>query len=644
MPFPKTFWFFTGFFTRVWKGLNAMNRLQTSLITLLALLPAQAMAQTTVTDLDDIVVTANRAPSQLARTGVSVAALSEADMKASATVAESLSRLPGVSIAQQGPFGNPANLRVRGADGRYLAVYVDGVRVDDPTGTEVKYDFGSLMTSDVGRIELLRGSQSALWGGSAVGGVINITTRGAMEDGFHQTAEVEAGSYATARLGYGLTFKTDRLELALNASHLRTDGFSAAADGTEADGANASRLSFSARYKVSDAVTLGASAFTQKTRQEYDGYDATFTLGDLNNVRNQTEAGGRVFAEVETGATKHTLGLTSFHSDRRPTDENGTSRFDGKRVALSYQGETEVSSAFSLIYGADWTRETASYDNLPGGKANTEISGAFAQALWAPTEQIDVSATLRGDHNSTFGTFTTGRLAVAWRPVEGTTVRAALANGFRAPSLDERFGDYPSQGFVGNPALRPEESRSYELGVEQEFAGGATLSVTAFRLEVSDLIRATSTFDTLENITGVSTRQGVELAASVPVGAASTLGLSFTYTDAMRPGSTPGSAARRLTQVPRQDIALTLDSDLSDRLSAGVEIRRIGDRMDNDANTFALVEMPDVTVLNASASYALTESAEAYLRLENLTDADYELADGYGTPGRSIYVGLRAKF
>lgn len=603
----------------------------------------QAMAQTTVTDLDDIVVTANRAPSQLARTGVSVAALSAQDLTSAPTVAESLSRLPGVSIAQQGPFGNPANLRVRGADGRYLAVYVDGVRVDDPTGTEVKYDFGSLMTSDVGRIELLRGSQSALWGGSAVGGVINITTRGAMEDGFHQAAEVEVGSYATARLGYGLTFKTDRLELALNASHLQTDGFSAAADGTEADGAKASRLSFSARYKVSDVVTVGASAFTQRTRQEYDGYDANFILGDLPNTRNQTEAGGRVFAEVETGATKHTFGLTSFHSDRRPTDENGTSRFDGKRVALSYQGETEVSSAFSLIYGADWTRETASYDNLPGGKANTEISGAFAQALWAPTEQIDVSATLRGDNNSTFGTFTTGRLAVAWRPADGTTVRAALANGFRAPSLDERFGDYPSQGFVGNPALRPEESRSYELGVEQAFAGGAKLSVTAFRLEVANLIAATKNFDTLENTAGVSTRQGVEIAASVPFGAA-TLGLSYTNTDAMRPGSTPGSAARRLTQVPRQDIALTLDTDLSDRLSAGVELRRLSDRMDNDANTFALVEMPDVTVLNASASYDLTDSAEAYLRLENLTDADYELADGYGTPGRSIYVGLRAKF
>mgnify|MGYP006208638727 CR=1 FL=1 len=114
------------------------------------------------------------------------------------------------------------------------------------------------------------------------------------------------------------------------------------------------------------------------------------------------------------------------------------------------------------------------------------------------------------------------------------------------------------------------------------------------RAKLSDLIRATSTFDTLENITGVSTRQGVELAASVPVGAASTLGLSFTYTDAMRPGSTPGSAARRLTQVPRQDIALTLDSDLSDAPGAvsaqGVSAEQLAQLRKGALEKFALIE------------------------------------------------------
>jgi len=624
-----------------------MKGLQTSFIALLALLPLPVMAQT-ITDLDDIVVTANRAPSQLARTGVSVTALSQADLKSSATVAGSLSRLPGVTVGNQGPFGNPANLRVRGADGRYLAVYVDGIRVDDPTGTEVKFDFGSLLTSDVGKIELLRGSQSALWGGSAVGGVINITTTAAMEEGFLQTVEVEGGSYGTARAGYGLTFKQDRLELSFNATRLHTDGFSAAADGTEADGADAARLSFSARYQVSDTLAVGMSAFAQDTRQEYDGYIDTNgdtwgdTLADQDNRMHRTEGGARVFAELTTGATEHSVSLSRYQTVRKPTDENGSSRFEGERVALSYQGVTTLSDSLSLVYGADWTRETATYDNLPAGSAKTDIAGAFAQAIWAPTEAIDISATLRRDHNSSFGNFDTGRLAVAWRVVDGTTLRAAVANGFRAPSLDERFGDYPTAFFTGNPDLKPEESNSYEIGLTQDFAGGASLSVTAFRLEVENLIRSNSSFSSLINVSGQSVRQGVELAASVPVNADTTLGISYTYTDAVRPNGSAGKL--RLTQVPRHDLSLTVDTKVTDRLSAGLEVSHLADRMDNDANTFALIKMPDVTVLNASVSYAVTETAEAYLRVENLTDADYELADGYGTPERSLYVGLRAKF
>lgn len=618
-----------------------MPRLQISLIALLAALPLSALAQG-VTDLADIVVSANRAPSELARTGVSVTSLSRQEITAAPTVAGSLARLPGVTVAAQGPFGNTTNVRVRGADGRYLAVYVDGIRVDDPTGTEVKFDFGSLMSSDVGRIELLRGSQSALWGGSAVGGVINITTAAAMEEGFHQSTEVEAGSYGTARLGYGLTFRDARLELALNAAGMRTDGFSAAADGTEADGAEAARLSFSARYQVTDALTVGVSAFRQETRQDYDGKNAAFVFVDLPNTMKRSETGARVFAEFTTGATKHSLNLSTFDVVRRPKDENGSTTFDGNRQAVTYQGETEISDSFSLVYGADWTRETARYDNLPSGSARTDLSGAFVQAIWAPTDQLDISAALRRDHNSTFGNFDTGRLAVAYRPFEGTTIRAAVANGFRAPSMDERFGDYPAFFFTGNPNLRPEESTSYELGLSQDFVGGASLSVTAFRLEVANLIRSTAAFDTLENINGQSVRQGVELAASVPVGGDAALGLSYTYTDAVRPASTGGTL--RLTQVPRHDLSLSLDGKLSDRLSGGIEVSHLADRMDNDVNSFALIKMPDATVVNATVSYKLSEQAEAYLRIENLTDADYEMADGYGTPGRSLYVGLRAKF
>lgn len=620
-----------------------MKRLSISLVALLATTPA--FAQSGDVELDEIVVTANRNPSEMSRTGVSVTAVPQEELRSAATVTEVLSRLPGITASPQGPFGNPSNLRIRGADGRYIAVYVDGIRVDDPTSTEVKFDFGSLLTSDIGRIEVLRGSQSALWGGSAVGGVINITTTGAIEEGFHQTVQAEGGSYGTASLGYGLTFKDDRAEFALNIAHLRTDGFSAAAAGTEADGASATRLSFSGRYQVSDALTLGLSAFRQETDQDYDGQTAS-GFADLFNTLSRDETGARFFAELSTGATDHLFSVSNYASTRRPDDENGQSTFDGKRLSFAYQGTTTFSDRMTLVYGLDWTQETATYDNLPAGSSNTEIAGGFVQMLYAPTDQLDLSATFRADRNSSFGTFTTGRLAAAWRPLDGTTLRAALATGFRAPSLDERFGFYPSPfgDFIGNPDLQPEESTSYELGLEQEFTGGTTLSVTAFRLDVTNLIQSTAAFDTLENVGGTSVRQGFEVAAQLPIGAESALGLTYTHTEAVRPTRANPALSERLTRVPRHVLSLTYDTRFSDRLSASAELKHVGGLIDNDPDTFIVESMPDVAILNARFTYELSDQTEAYLRIENLTDRKYQLANGYGTSERAVYVGLSAKF
>lgn len=605
-----------------------------------AVAAGQAAAQEAF-DLDAITISANRTATDLARTGTSVSVIGEEELAKAgdATVASYLSRLAGLSLVTEGPLGNTATLRIRGADGRYLAVYVDGIRVSDPSSTETRFDFGSLLAADVGRIEVLRGSQSALYGGSAVGGVINISTRAATEEGTQQTVAGEVGSYGTAGLSYGLTQKTGRLELTLGLTHRRTDGFSAAAGGTEADGAEATRLSFGARYAVSDVLTVGGNVFTQRSRFEYDGYDAFFTFGDEDNSQTRHETGARVFAEWQAGATAHVFDVTAYDVSRDLNETGTLSSFNGKRLALGWQATTTVSDALTLVYGADTMQETGTYANLPGGRADTRISGAFAQGIWAPTDSFDVSGTVRVDENSSFGSFPTGRLAVAWRPTDDLTVRASVATGFRAPSLDERFGDYTACCFfVGNPNLTPEESESYELGVEKGFAGGASVSATLFRLNIDNLIASNATFTSLVNVPGKSVRKGLELAGSVPLGDRITLTGAYTYTDAKRPNGAD------LVRVPMHELALTLDGQVTDRIKASVTLKHAAGRVDNDVNTFAVVGMPDYTVVNAQMTYDIGGGAEVVLRAENLFDEDYQLVNGYGTAGRSVYVGLRASF
>ena len=605
-----------------------------------ALLGAPAFAQDS-TYLGEIVLSALRTAADRLSTGVSVSVLTEEDLARDRTekLADTLARLPGLSFSQTGPVGSSSALRIRGLDGRYLAVYVDGIRVSDASGTTVSHDFGSLLSADIGRVEVLRGSQSALWGGSAVGGVINISTRAALEEGTHQTAAIEGGSYGTGRLSWGLTHKDDRMETALTVTRFHSDGFSASTAGDEADGADIARLSFSTRYKVSDVLAVGGAFFVQDNQSEYDPSSTSDGAGyDLDS----RDIGARVFAELEAGNTVHSFDVTAYDIKRTYTEPTAVNSYRGKRLTLGWQGVTTVSDQLSFVYGLDWSRETAEYTNLPAGDADTTIYGAFGQVIWSPNDSFDLSATLRTDHDSNFGSFPTGRIALAWRPAENTTLHASAGRGFRAPSIDERFGFYPSAwgDFIGNPNLEPETSWSYEIGVEQQLDNGGSLSATAFRIEIDNLVtyKWDPVMSTLENVPGESVSQGVELAAKLPLSDRMTLGLAYTYTDARRPTGV------RLARVPLNLLALSLDAQVSDRLSLGLTAVHSAGMKDNDPATFALVDAPDYTVLNAQANYSLTETMDAYLRVENLTDEDYSTSLGYNAAERSVYLGLQAKF
>ncbi|NTT87374.1 TonB-dependent receptor plug domain-containing protein [Tabrizicola fusiformis] len=614
-----------------------------SIISALALsaamgLPARAQDSTDgLIILDPVTLSANRTATEANRTGASVSVITKVDLQASGGLSPLtvLAGLPGLSFSQQGGLGQSANLRIRGADTRYIAVYFDGIRITDPSSTQTALDYGTLPTLGIAGVEVLRGSQSALWGGSAVGGVINFTSAAAEEEGVHQEVALQAGDLGTAALSYSLTQKTGDLETALTLSHSQTDGYSAAAIGTERDAARLSRLSLTGKYHVTDTLTLGAAAFTQYSDVDYDGYDPfTYTLEDQDNALRRREAGARLFAELSAGNTEHVFDLTRYDIGRVYDDEFSPADYDASRTTLGWTATTEVSDQIKLVYGADWMREEASYTNLTSGSADTRQYGGFAQVLWAPRDDLDLAATLRRDEHSSYGGFTSGRLALAWRPAEGTTLRAALATGFRAPSLDELYGDYPAFFFHGNPDLTPEESTSYELGIEQEFGAGARLTATLFRLNIDNLIATSADYSSLENVAGQSVRQGLELGAEVNLGEAATLGLSYTYIDATRATGT------RLALVPRHDLTLKLDAQLADRVKAGVSVHHVADRLDD----FASFQMPDYTVVDARISYDLNGETEVWGGVGNLFDQDYQTSNGFAAPGRTIYVGLRKSF
>ena len=571
--------------------------------------------------LDEIVVSASLEETERSRTGATVTVVTQEELRESGEtrVIEYLDRLPGVSASGNGGVGSRATLRLRGLPGRYVPVYIDGIDVTDPSSTQTAFNWGDLTTSGISRIEVLTGSQSALYGSEAIGGVINITTTRATELGTHYTAGIEAGSYDTLRAELGVTSKGERGELAFNLSHINTNGFSAAdenAGNTEADGHESTALTFSGAYQATDTLKLGFTLLYQDSETEQDG---GFPVADAAGQAFVTRKAGRVYAEIDGDVVDHSFSLSHSRTDRF-FPVGFSQNFQGDRTEATYQGSTSFNDV-KLAFGTSYTKEEFSVDAVSG---SYDIASLFGEAQYAVNDAVDISLSLRHDEHSEYGSNTTGRLALAWRATPDTVVRASAATGFRAPSLYELFGPF------GDPTLQPETSLSFELGVEQKIAGGS-VRATVFHTEIDDLIGFAG--GTYAQVPGTSVTRGIELAAALPISDRADFFGSYTYTNA------EDQAGNQLVRVPEHDLVLGLEAELGGNWRGQVSFNHVAGRADDGG-----MAMGDYSLVNASVTYDISDNAEAYLRVENLLDEEYQTSAGYGTSDRAFYVGLRARF
>jgi len=594
---------------------------------------ASASAQE-VFDLGEIIISGSLSPVSKGKTGATVEVLETEDIAASDTsLVDRLDRLPGVSSSSNGGVGASTTLRIRGLSSRYVGVRIDGIDITDPSSTQTQFNFGGLLSSGIGRVEVLKGSQSALYGSEAIAGVINITSFTPEEAGFSGKSTFEAGSYGTTIASVSTGFRDDRGFAALTYGHIATDGFSSRTQDNadpaviEDDGFRQSTLNATGEYALTDTLAVGMSLFMRDGTLDYD-ISRTNSAGTIDS----TEQGARLYTRLTFGGVENTFSYSYFDIDRDvlasqfvPPFGLAVENYRGTRRSLSYLGTAQINASTVVNFGADYTEEDYRSGNIFATEENTSIN---TELLFSPTGAIDLSAALRYDDNSTFGGKTTGRLAGVWRPREDLAFRGVIGTGFRAPSLNERFGP-----FGANPDLKPEESISYEIGVEKTYANGF-VKATLFQADIDNLIGYEYSYT---QVAGTSTSRGLELSGEYALSDTLNLFGNYTYTDATDEGGA------RLVRVPRHDLVLGVDSDFTDRLSGTIDVRYAADALpsafapaDNKVGTY--------TVVGAGVSFDLTDTAQAYLRIENLFDEDYETSGGYNTPGRAAYIGLRADF
>lgn len=647
-----------------------MNK--TILLCTAALLSCAASAAAAETALvGELVVTANRVPRPVDTVGGQITLLDKAAIDAAQTpvLSELLARTPGVTVTRNGGVGSVSAVRIRGAETDQTVVLVDGVKLNDPASVGGGYNFGNLLVGDIDRIEILRGPQSVLWGSQAIGGVVNVINAEATEP-FEGDLDAEVGSRHTAWLRAGIGGKTERATWRLAASHYTTDGFSAfspARGGEENDGFRQTGVSGKAKVAVTSSLSLDLRAVYAKSRIAFDGFPAPlYAFADTGEYGEREEFvgyGGLNLALLD-GRFNSRLGYAYTDTDTDnydPAQAVTTKTFDaaGTNARWEYQGTFAVNDAWNLVFGMETERSTirsaapsAFAPNPAPLDRSADLDSAYVQVQGELVDGLTVTAGLRQDDHSTFGDSTVGQASIAYAfNNDATVLRASWGQGFKAPTLYQLYSEY------GNLTLSPEESDSWDVGVEHTLLDGALwLSAVYFDRETAnqvDFFSCTATnasplcfgtnglsrFGYYAN-TASTEGHGVELQAKVKLERL-TVAANYTWTDTENTSAGNPNRGKSLVRRPDDTAYAEVSYVWPADLTTSVSVRYVGDSFEDAANTQRLKAY---TLVDLRASYPVNERLEVYGRVENLGDERYETARDYGSVGRTAAVGLRAKF
>jgi vitamin B12 transporter len=616
--------------------------------------------------LEPVVVCASRSELKASEAASSVTIIGREQIERQQVthVVDLLRDVPGIAVSRAGTFGSQAQVRLRGAESNHVLVLIDGIEANDPASND-EFRWETLTTHQIERIEIVRGPQSALWGSDAVAGVINIITDAASGPP-GAGVFLEGGSFETVYGGARLRAAGERHRLDLGAAYLDSAGSNISRTGSEDDGYDNLTLSGSAVYAPRPDLELGLTGRYTDASNEFDAIDFLATGlptdADRENTNEQLFLQSRARLGMWEERWHHDLRLawtaTENHNyaDGRRTDEANADRY-----GLYYQSSIELAAGpgdaiHGLNLGIDLEREEFTQRGEagfadPNQDRNMHNSGFAGEYLLRAFDGLTLSAGLRYDDNSDFRNQWSSRLAASFRAVTtGTRLHASYGTGHKAPTFIERYGYFPDL-FVGNEALRPEESRGFDLGIEQSLADGElTVGLTYFQSRLNDEINGfaadpeTGLFTAI-NEDGASRRRGIESTLAWSFADAGSLSLSYTFTDAEEPDADGGD--RKELRRPRHMAAASVNHGFAaGRGNLNVNVSYTGERDDVFFPPFPQearrVELESYTLVNLAASYQLTPRLRAYGRIENLMDEDYEDIYGFATPGIGVYAGFRA--
>lgn len=599
----------------------------------LACFPAVA-AETELTTQDNmpvayfpkITVTATRTPTAVNNTIAQTRVIDSEDLKRyqGQTALDVIKNQPGFSYYSNGGTGSVSNFYVRGYDNKSILVLIDGIRYSSLSAGGAA--LGLLPADQVDRIEVLYGaSGSSIYGADAVGGVIQIFTKGANVD--ESSFSVTAGAGSNDQYQYGATaqFRNDQgTSLSLSASHNKTDGFDATSSSTnlDNDGFESDNYSLAINQQLNPNLRVGLSGLYSESEIEFDS-------GSTEAYTDQKNGAAQVYADWNYN-TDSSLKLSYGQSmDKGKTTSANPSIYDTKQQQVNLVGSHGLSKG-QLVYGAEHLKQELDSDKYEAD--DRKVTSGFLGYI-VSQDNFDAQANLRYDDYSDFDSETTYNLGAAYRFTPELRVGANYAKGYRVPTFNDLYGS------SGNPDLKPETSDNYEAFVEYITSTQST-RLTVYYNKVDELI-AWQNVPTPEDVwAGIN--KNIEKAKIEGLTLTSDwiiddylFGLSYDYQKA-KDDSGGFNDGKYLPIRPKHKGLLYVGYQFT-----GVDLRAEYQYIDDYYN-FAghSGKIDSYNLVNISGNYQLSPNLSMSARLNNVFNEKYETSQGYNTDGTNFLTSF----
>ncbi|GBR04042.1 TonB-dependent receptor plug domain-containing protein [Acetobacter oeni] len=635
---------------------------------------------------EQISVSAARHPTSVDEIGTSMTIITEQQIQTQQrrALTDILERQVGMNVVQSGGPGATTSIIMRGTNANEVKVRLDGMDINDGSATNNAFDPAQFATDGMGRIEILRGPQSGLYGADAMAGVIDITT--AQGQGrFTPFVRIEGGEYGTFNQVLGARGSAGRFHYNVELSHYRMDGFNsipryveryydADREQRRKNNRNDNRTAnIRLGYDVTNNFDLGLTTrLIQSNYHTYSVYDlqSENEYGDSNvreqNNKNEAIVRGTAHLVSGGGFFDQVIGL-GYMTTRNRWTETGTDYgsalnpdpdyYRSDRLKIDWHGTFNLKQYGSVLIGAEHFHDTfntshtssASWDPGYNNSASMDTTAGYGQYQGNWNKILYGAANVRYDANSRYGNHVTWRVAPAIHvPGTGTIIKASAGSGFHGPSLYQLFAKQVGSGYaeLGNPNLKAEKLIGYDAGIEQKLLHNhLNFGATWYDNRVKNLIDSTLAIDSSGNYiyssANVAKARMYGVEAFLNWKALETLEFNLNYTWTHARDEESGAVLQRRPQhkfnfnttwTPVRDLTFSgnilYTSGWRDLPVVGYETCSI------------CAKGHGYFTIDIAANYKINRYVSVFARADNLLNRQYEQAIGYLQPGRSGYAGF----